>query len=97
MMYLLIQNRQHFVRHSLACTAASSGQGTEITEQEQSSRQSLTFLVTRIHCHYPKPMLSEDFSSESLFVGNRDVIYALLYGLDHAHSPFLLQPEQKWH
>lgn len=45
-MYLLMQNRQHFVRHSLACTKASSGQGTEITEQEQPRRQSLTFSVT---------------------------------------------------
>lgn len=32
-------------------------------------------------------MLSEDFSSESPFVGNLDVIYALLYWLEHAHSP----------
>lgn len=86
MMYLLIQNRQHSVRHSLACTKTSSGQGMEIrvraAQKEEVLNHGVSWLLssnTRAHCHYPKPMLSEDFISETLFVGNLDVIHAFLH------------------
>lgn len=106
-MYLLIQNKQHFVRHSLACTKSQLWTRDRNHRARAAQKAKFDFLShsvswllltnTTIHCHYPKPMLSEDFSSESLFVGNLHVIYALLYWLKHAHSPLLLQPEQKWH
>lgn len=94
------------LRHSLVCTKASSGQITEITEQEQPRRQSLTFWVEVFpgYCQATRGFIAITWSlcflktlALRVSVCNLDVIYALFYWLGHPHSPLLLQLEQNWH
>jgi len=99
-----IHNRQHLVRHGVACMKASPGQQIATIDQEHSRIQMWGFWFsvfllltssTSICCCYPKPVLVEAFIFEKPLLGNFHVTF--MYCREEAYCSLLLQPEQKKH